>query len=138
MKRRVLLIVFLVLVGGSLASCQHETGSRDGGLTQDEGIVWRVAGNTHETDLIYETPGGVERQKLSLTVEDGVVTDMDMTIETTIAASIEYQQGFLKEVAPIVVGVPLAQLGEFDRLSGASLTTNAFNEAVDLLKQKLL
>jgi len=138
MKRRVLIIVFLVLVGGSLASCQHVTDLSDGGLTQNEGIVWSVAGNTHETDLMYETPGGVERQKLSLTVEDGVVTGINMTIETSVAASIEYQKGFLKEVEPLVVGVPLAQLGEFDGLSGASLTTNAFNEAVDILAQQLL
>lgn len=88
-----------------------------------------IADGTHETTVFYSTPAKDEyRLDVSLTTEDGVITD----------ANIVYSQGaeedpnpqrFDKAYKEVVIGQELEGL-ELSRVGGASLTTTAFNEAL--------
>lgn len=89
-----------------------------------------IPDGTHTTSVTYFTPKRDEyRLDVSLTTQDGIVTD----------ANVIYSQGAENDPNPkrfegaykeVVIGTPLTDL-DLSRVGGASLTTDAFNEAVD-------
>ncbi len=107
-----------------------------GQSTQTE-TVWRQTGNVYSNLVVYESPGGREQNTFTLTLVNGMITDVGVTITTGVDASISYQRGFAAEIPGLVVGKKLADLPRFDRVSGASLTTAAFDQAVANLKKQV-
>lgn len=77
----------------------------------------------------YVSPGGQDSIDVTLTLAGSVVTDASVTGHPSNPKSQEYQDGFTAAYKPLVVGKRLDQL-QLDRVSGASLTTAAFNQAV--------
>jgi hypothetical protein len=89
-----------------------------------------IPDGTHETTVTYFTPKRAEYLlNVSITTENGLVVD----------SKIEYTQGaendpnakkFEAAYKEVVIGKRLEDLN-LSRVGGASLTTNAFNEAID-------
>lgn len=98
---------------------------------------WLKAGNTFQTTVNYESPGGQEINKFHITLEGGVITNVEIEVFTEIDASIRYQQQFAKELPPLLIGKKLSDITVIDKVSGASLTTKAFNDALLKLKNQL-
>ena len=98
---------------------------------------WVKEGDVYTTTLKYNSPGGEEANKVSLTIKKGIITAVDFGIKTEIKASLKYQGGFAKGLTGVIVGKKLSELTDVDKISGASLTTNAFNEAVRKLKEQV-
>ncbi|GCE76135.1 FMN-binding protein [Cellulomonas biazotea] len=88
------------------------------------------ADGTYEQTATYTSPAGEESIAVSLTLEDGVVTAVAVTPQATNPTSLTFQTDFASAVADQVVGVPVDSL-ELDVVSGASLTTGGFSDAVD-------
>ncbi len=97
---------------------------------------WQKQGNTYTTTLLYESPGGQEENPVTLTIKDGTITNIEIKVLTEIDASIRYQEQFVKELSKVIIGKRLAGL-KIDKLSGASLTTDAFNAALLKLDQQI-
>ena len=97
---------------------------------------WQKQGNIYTTTLLYESPGGREENPVSITLENGIITKIDFQVQTQIDASIRYQQQFAKELPAVIVGKKITGL-QIDKLSGASLTTDAFNAALLKLSQQI-
>lgn len=93
-------------------------------------VATTIADDTHSTIVTYFTPANNEyKLDVSLTTESGVITD----------ATIVYSQGaekdpnaqrFEEAYKAEVIGKKINEL-DLSRVGGASLTTAAFNEAVD-------
>lgn len=81
----------------------------------------------------YISPNGPEEVEVSLSLEGGVVTELDVTSLATNPNSEFYQGEFIGGIADIVLGVPIDEL-EVDRVAGSSLTSGGFNEAVEIIK----
>ncbi|MDY0911368.1 FMN-binding protein [Rathayibacter festucae] len=91
------------------------------------------ADGTYEADGSYTSPGGNESVGVSLTLESGVVTAVTVTPESENPTGQEYQSRFASGISGEVVGKSLDEL-DVTKVSGSSLTSGGFNDAVETIK----
>jgi hypothetical protein len=110
-----------VTAPSATTSTQSSSTSTD---TQFKDGEFSAAGN-------YDSPGGTEAIKVSVTMKNGVVTDSSVapTITTDDEAS-DYQQQFIRGYKTQVVGKKITAI-HLSRISGSSLTSQGFNNALD-------
>lgn len=131
--------VILLIAVFTLSACQI---SDLQSLLKTEQVItqepsWVVDDNTYTTTIEYDVPEGTESNSFSLVIKDGIISSIEVGITTTNKASLKYQQDFAKNIASIVVGQKISELKTIDRVSGASVTTTAFNDALLKLQQQL-
>jgi hypothetical protein len=83
----------------------------------------------YESVVSYSNPGGSDDVGFKLTVENGLVKNVEVDVLAKNSTSINRQNSFRAGLGAVVVGKPLAGL-EVDRVGGSSLTTKAFNDWV--------
>ncbi len=93
------------------------------------------ADGTYTADGAYQTPETVEEISVTLTIADGVVTEVEVTGDPQAPESRNYQGQFIDGIADEVVGVALDDL-DVSRVAGSSLTSGGFNEAVESIKEQ--
>lgn len=81
----------------------------------------------------YSNPGGQSKVKVDLTLAGGKISDIKVTPEATNGTSKGYQQKFASGISDEVVGKSLAEL-KVSKVSGSSLTSQGFNQAIDQIK----
>lgn len=84
---------------------------------------------TYSATGTYNTPGGQESITVSLTVDDGKVTNTSATASGNDNNSKQYQSMFIANYKSQVVGKSLEDIS-LSRVSGSSLTSGGFNKAV--------
>lgn len=83
----------------------------------------------------YVSPGGEESVEVTLTLDSGVVSEVDVVSLAQHPNSVRFQGEFISGISDVVVGVPIDELA-VDKVAGSSLTSGGFNEAVDLIKEE--
>lgn len=131
--------IILLIAVFTLSACQI---SNLEPLLKTEQVItqepsWTVDDNTYTTTVEYDVPEGTESNSFSLVIKDGIISSIEVGITTTNKASLKYQQDFAKNIASIIVGQKISELKSIDRVSGASVTTTAFNDALLKLQQQL-
>jgi uncharacterized protein with FMN-binding domain len=81
----------------------------------------------------YSVPNGYEDIKVTLTVSSGVVTNSQIMNSESDRESAEWQERFASDYKSMVVGKSLSGLN-LSYVSGASDTTDGFNEALDKIR----
>lgn len=81
----------------------------------------------------YLSPGGPEQVEVQLTLKDGLVTVVAVVPRATRPISVKMQSTVRDNVAPLVVGKPIADLS-LDKVSGSSLTPKGFNDALEKIR----
>ncbi|HSX28208.1 MAG TPA: hypothetical protein VLF60_02050 [Candidatus Saccharimonadales bacterium] len=81
----------------------------------------------------YDSPGGQESMQVSLTIKNDIVTDSTVLPQAYDRDSREFQNVFIEDYKTYVVGKEVSSL-RLNRISGASLTTQGFNDAVAQIK----
>ncbi len=81
----------------------------------------------------YTAPSGAESIDVTLTLKDGVVEAASVKANAENPISKKFQDGFVASYKSLVVGKKIADLS-LSKVSGASLTTDGFNEALEELK----
>jgi len=82
----------------------------------------------------YRTPGGIESVDVSLSLAGNEITDVDVQGSGS-GDSARYQSMFREKIADIVVGKNIDEI-DVSRVSGSSLTSTGFNEAVETIRQE--
>jgi len=131
--------IILLIAVFTLSACQI---SDLQSLLKTEQVItqepsWTVDGNTYTTTVEYDVPEGTESNSFSLVIKDGIISSIEVGITTNSKASLKYQQDFAKNINSLVVGQKISELKSIDRVSGASITTTAFNDALLKLQQQL-
>lgn len=111
-------------VVGGLTACSA-AGAETGGATYADG--------TYAAEGSYASPGGPESIQVSLTLKDNLVTGVSVTPEATSGNAKQYQTAFASGIAEEVIGIDINDLA-VDKVSGSSLTSIGFNEAVEAIK----
>jgi uncharacterized protein with FMN-binding domain len=96
------------------------------------------ANGTYSTLGCYFSPGGREVISVNLTLEDGVVTAVDTTADSSNPLSNQYQSKFKEGVSGAVVGKTLDEIGTLGSVNGSSLTPKGFIDALNNIKEKAL
>lgn len=119
----------LVLAGCSGAADAEGTpdGSSAGATTYKDG--------TYTADGSYQTPETVESISVTLTLADGVVTDVEVTGDPQARETEQYQGQFIDGIADEVVGKNIDDL-DVSRVAGSSLTSGGFNQALASIKEQ--
>jgi uncharacterized protein with FMN-binding domain len=83
----------------------------------------------------YESPGGTENITVHLTLKGGVIaaTSADSGAQDPDASS--YQQVFISKYKSLVVGKKIADVN-LSRVSGSSLTSQGFNDAIQQIENQ--
>lgn len=81
----------------------------------------------------YSNPGGQSKVKVELTILEGKITEIEVTPEATNSTSKGYQQSFAGGISGEVVGKSIDELN-VSKVSGSSLTSIGFNQAIDQIK----
>jgi hypothetical protein len=89
-------------------------------------------------ETTYQSPAGEDKVGFKLAVDaKGVITDAQTDILGASPASVMYQKKFAEGLHTLVKGKKLSELTKIDRVGGSSLTTGAFNKALDQLKASI-
>jgi uncharacterized protein with FMN-binding domain len=82
----------------------------------------------------YNSPGGRESIKVSLTITDGKVTDSTVISNAKNATAKNYQADFIASYKSEVVGKSIDEI-KLDTVAGSSLTPAGFENALEQIKQ---
>lgn len=127
----------LVLAGCSgAADAENETATDSGTETSTESTgSGDYADGTYTADGSYQTPETVETISVTLTIADGLVSEVEVTGDPQARESEQYQGQFIDGISDEVVGKSLDDI-EVDRVAGSSLTSGGFNDAVESIKEQ--
>ncbi|KJQ54517.1 FMN-binding protein [Microbacterium sp. SA39] len=130
----------LVLAGCSSTpdTADEPTNNADGGADSEAsggGSAATYEDGTYTADGQYQTPETVEKISVTLTLADGVVTDVEVTGDPQAPESERYQGEFIDGIGDVVEGKPIDEL-DVSRVAGSSLTSGGFNEAVEAIKEE--
>ena len=90
---------------------------------------------TYASNASYNSPGGIELISIKLTLKNGVVIDSNATTTGNNQTGRYYQANFVAGYKSQVIGQSIAGLS-LTRVSGSSLTSIGFNDAVDKIKSQ--
>jgi uncharacterized protein with FMN-binding domain len=93
------------------------------------------ADGTYTADGSYQTPETVEEITVTLTLADGVVTEVEVTGDPKAPETEQYQGQFIDGISDEVVGTSIDELN-VSRVAGSSLTSGGFNDAVESIKEQ--
>lgn len=89
---------------------------------------------TYSSTSSYNTPAGVQKMGITLSLKGGVIQSVSVDHLATIQICQSYQEVFDQGISGLVVGKSLASLGSIGAVNGASLTPNGFNSSVAAIK----
>jgi len=91
------------------------------------------ADGSYTADGSYVAPSGPESVTVTVTLEDGAVTGVEVVGHAVDRQAQQHQSDFAGGVAAVVVGQPIDGLS-VDRVAGSSLTGQGFNAALDEIR----
>jgi uncharacterized protein with FMN-binding domain len=126
-------------LAGSLAACSSPAGGGDtGGGTGstgggDTGSAGGYADGTYTATGTYQAPSGTESVEVTVTLQDEVITDVQVVGEATDPEAKQHQGEFISGIAGEVVGKDIDEI-QVSRIAGSSLTSGGFNAAIETIK----
>jgi uncharacterized protein with FMN-binding domain len=96
-------------------------------------VAGTYADGTYTAKGGYQSPNGPETIELTITLAGNVISDVVVTPGATNGTSTRYQGQFAEGVGAETIGKSLDEL-QVSRISGSSLTSGGFNEALNSIK----
>ena len=81
----------------------------------------------------YTAPSGAETVEVTVTLADGIITDVTVVGDATDPTAQNRQGQFIAGIAAIVEGKNIDEL-DVQKVGGSSLTSSGFNAAIDAIK----
>ncbi len=81
----------------------------------------------------YQSPGGKQEIGVTVTLSNSVITALTLDTSNTSGPSAEFQGKFSSGIDDLVVGKSIDELS-VSKVSGSSLTSIGFNDAIDQIK----
>ncbi len=102
-------------------------------MASDSAMMAEYKDGSYTADGSYTTPGGQEMIGVTLTLANGVVTEVEVEEKGIKPISKEKQADFAKNYKTQVVGKKIDEIN-LTKVSGSSLTPKGFNAALELIK----
>lgn len=90
---------------------------------------------TYSADGMYTSPNGQETVGVELTLKGGAVSAVNITVHPSNPNTKKFQGQFASGIATQIVGKKLDDLN-VSNVSGSSLTSGGFNQAVEAIKSQ--
>lgn len=111
----------------------NPTTSESSSAATDDTSTAAVKDGDYDAEGEYSNPAGQSKVKVELTLADGKISDITVTPEATNGTSKGFQAKFAGGISDEVVGKSLDELN-VSKVSGSSLTSQGFNQAIDQIK----
>lgn len=125
----------LVLAGCSGAADAEGDAPDSGAGSGSAGSAGDYTDGTYTAEGSYQTPETVETISVTLTLEEGVVTDVEVTGDPQAPETEQYQGQFIDGIADEVEGRSIDEI-DVDRVAGSSLTSGGFNAALEDIREQ--
>jgi uncharacterized protein with FMN-binding domain len=125
----------LALAGCAGTSNGASSGSDSSDGSNGAGGDGTYTDGTYTADGTYQTPESVETISVTVTLQDDVITDVQVSGNPQARESQDYQSQFIGGIADAVVGKDIDQIS-VSRVAGSSLTSGGFNEAIQTIKSE--
>jgi hypothetical protein len=113
-------------------SQQEETQGQTNNISSASEDV-SYADGTYTEKGRYISPGGAESIEVTVTLEGDIITSASVKSNAISSDSKQYQAEFISGYKKLVVGKDIDEVS-LSRVAGSSLTSNGFNEALELIK----
>ncbi|WP_454622071.1 hypothetical protein [Bradyrhizobium cenepequi] len=123
--------LILAAISGSEVGAQGTSAQRRGG--SDAITASRYADGVYTATGQYG--GAPSFITATVTLKDGIITDVAVTTHATVPTSLDFQRRFAAAVPAVVVGKPIDQL-RVGKLAGSSGTPEGFNAALQQIRDK--
>ena len=110
-----------------------DTGSDNGSTDTGSSAAAAYADGTYTAEGSYATPESVETITVTVTLENDVITAVDVSGDPQKPESEQYQGEFIGGISDVVVGQDIDEIS-VSRVAGSSLTSGGFNEAIAAIK----
>ena len=120
---------------GTTATPESSTTPTPAASASEEAPSSTYADGTYTAEGSYATPESVETIVVTVTLENDIITAVDVTGDPQKRESEEYQGRFIGGIADVVVGQDIDQIS-VSRVAGSSLTSGGFNQAIDTIKSE--
>lgn len=90
---------------------------------------------TYTASGSYQTPESVETIDVTITLEGDIITAVEVSGDSQVRESQQYQSRFIGGIADEVVGKSIDEVS-VSRVAGSSLTSGGFNEALEVIKSE--
>jgi hypothetical protein len=111
------------------------TPTPDASASESTATSRTYADGTYTAEGSYATPESVETIVVTVTLQDDVITVVDVSGDPQKRESEEYQSRFIGGIADVVVGQDIDAIS-VSRVAGSSLTSGGFNQAIDTIKSE--
>lgn len=118
------------------ASPSNSTQTSQADATESSSSTKSYKNGSYSADGSYRTPGGTETINVDVTLADDKITSVTVTGNGD-GDSARYQSQFEEGIAAVVVGKDIDDL-QVSRVSGSSLTSTGFNNAIETIKQQAI
>ncbi|MGC5172776.1 hypothetical protein ACLQ2Q_19240 [Microbacterium sp. DT81.1] len=119
------------------ATPSTDSGSTDSGSTDlgpaDTGSSSTYVDGSYSAEGSYQTPESIEAISVTVTLENDVLTAVQVVGDPSARESEEYQSRFIGGIADVVVGEDIDTIS-VSRVAGSSLTSGGFNQAIEEIK----
>lgn len=88
---------------------------------------------TYTSTGTYTSPAGQEEVEVTVTLADGVISDVQFVGKAVNEKSVFMQGVFSENYQPLVLGKNIDEV-KLDKVSGSSLTPKGFNNALETIK----
>ena len=95
----------------------------------------KYADGTYTSSGSYQTPETVETISVTLTLDNDVITEVNVIGDPQARETQQYQGQFIGGISDVVVGKNIDEIS-VSRVAGSSLTSKGFNSAVDKIKSE--
>ncbi len=95
----------------------------------------KYADGTYTASGSYQTPETVETISVTLTLDNDVITEVNVIGDPQARETQQYQGQFIGGISDVVVGKNIDEIS-VSRVAGSSLTSKGFNSAVDKIKSE--
>ncbi|MDB5170224.1 MAG: hypothetical protein JWN82_620 [Candidatus Saccharibacteria bacterium] len=128
-------IVAAAMVAGNKDDTQNSGSSNTSAMTATVDPSATYTDGTYEATGDYVSPGGNEEITISVTLKDNVVTDTSAINGATDTEAKQHQDDFIGGYKSLVVGKNINEV-KLSRVSGSSLTSQGFNDAIQQIRNK--
>jgi uncharacterized protein with FMN-binding domain len=135
-------VVGVIVVGAAIAtSSKHSnvmasgTSSGTATTTSSTNSNATYKNGTYNATGTYDSPGGQESIKLSLTLDNNVVTATSATAEANDPTATSYQDLFIGAYKTKVIGKKISSIN-LSNVSGSSLTSQGFDNALQQIEKQ--
>jgi uncharacterized protein with FMN-binding domain len=141
LHRKIATVTLLgVSVSAAVVGCsaadedQDGAGARRAPASSSPSVSARNSGYADGTYRATGWYGGLPSSiDVTVTLDDDVITDVEVTPNATIPTSLDYQERFAEAIPGIVVGKRIDEV-RVSRVAGSSGTPDGFNDALDRIR----